>query len=148
MPAPRALLAAGLVLGLATPALAAPTVFRSTLVGIEVPGTSIRGVPGGGRPWSIEQGDVKLEEDGTLKVKVKGLIIPDLGNNPSPTFVATVSCLNPDGTTAAPVRSAPVPATAEGDARIRERLDLPEPCLAPVVFVGNEAGRWFAVSGF
>jgi hypothetical protein len=41
-----------------------------------------------------------------------------------------------------------------GDARFHEQLALPDPCMAPVVFVGGPAqagfpnGRWFAVSGF
>jgi len=34
-----------------------------------------------------------------------------------------------------------------GNAKIEARVDLPEPCLAPLVFVTNPGGAWFAVSG-
>jgi hypothetical protein len=34
-----------------------------------------------------------------------------------------------------------------GDAEIEAMLDLPDPCLAPIVFVTNPGGAWFAVTG-
>jgi hypothetical protein len=70
------------------------------------------------------------------------------GTNPIPQFRAIVSCLTPDqpdqGVT---VASDPVPASPDGDARIRTRLDLPEPCVAPVVFVTSPTNQWFAATG-
>jgi hypothetical protein len=41
----------------------------------------------------------------------------------------------------------PVTATPGGTARIEARLTLPEPCIAPIVFVTSASGAWFAVSG-
>ena len=34
-----------------------------------------------------------------------------------------------------------------GDARIRAKLMLPNPCLAPIIFVTSPTGSWFAVTG-
>jgi hypothetical protein len=34
-----------------------------------------------------------------------------------------------------------------GNAKIEEELDLPDPCLAPIVFVTSPTGSWFAVTG-
>jgi hypothetical protein len=45
------------------------------------------------------------------------------------------------------VASAPVPASPTGDARIRTQLDLPEPCVAPVVFITSPTNAWFAATG-
>ena len=33
------------------------------------------------------------------------------------------------------------------DALIDEVLDLPDPCIAPIVFVTSPTGAWFAVTG-
>jgi hypothetical protein len=40
-----------------------------------------------------------------------------------------------------------VPATSDGDARIRAQIDLPEPCIAPIVFVTSPTNAWFAATG-
>jgi hypothetical protein len=45
----------------------------------------------------------------------------------------------------------PVPATSAGEATIKATLELPSPCIAPIVFVtsgtGNPPGAWFATTG-
>jgi hypothetical protein len=116
----------------------------------------IRGVSGGGLPWEIDEGEGRLRSDGRLKVKVEGLVLARRdpvpanrqGTNPIPQFRAIVSCLttaNP--TTPVNVMTDPVPASPTGDARIRATVDLPEPCIAPIVFVTAAAGQWFAVTG-
>ena len=40
------------------------------------------------------------------------------------------------------------PATPTGDATIRDSVDLPSPCIAPIVFVTSPTGAWFAATGF
>ena len=65
------------------------------------------------------------------------------GVNPSATFLAVVSCLAADGTTHN-VFSDPFPATTGlggGDAKVEVQLTLPQPCIAPIVFVTSPAGR-------
>jgi hypothetical protein len=126
-----------------------------TMVGVSGPYTGaanpIRGIGGGGVPWVIDIGKGELKADGTLEIKVRGLIIPTTGTNPAPAFRGVVSCMIIDGTGAPAtlnVSTGDFPATTTGDADIEEVLDLPDSCFAPIVFVTNTAGRWFAVTGF
>jgi len=118
----------------------------------------IRGVNGGGLPWVLESAKGKLEEDGELEVRVKGLIIPESagrGFNPAPFFRALVSCLSVDAG-GAPTRvnlltdngaEVMIGDPLRGDARIEADLELPEPCVAPLIFVTSPTGAWFAVTG-
>jgi hypothetical protein len=41
------------------------------------------------------------------------------------------------------------PATKSGDSFIKAKIDLPNPCVAPIIMVlaGSE-DKWFAVTGF
>jgi hypothetical protein len=41
----------------------------------------------------------------------------------------------------------PVATTPEGDAHIGARVTLPEPCIAPIVFVTSPTNAWFAATG-
>jgi hypothetical protein len=117
------------------------------------PTNAIRGVPGAGAPWSIDKADGTLKANGDLAVKVTGLIVTATGTNPAPTFRAVVSCQSVDA--GAPVIvnrvTAPFPATPTGDASFNGNVDLPSPCIAPIVFVTNGAGDppgvWFSVTG-
>jgi hypothetical protein len=47
--------------------------------------------------------------------------------------------------------TAPVPASSDGDATIKAKVDLPDPCVAAIVFVasgtGPPPGNWFAATG-
>ncbi len=120
---------------------------------------AIRGINGAGLPWVIDSAKGDLSADGVLEVKVKGLVIdpndPDAiargvaGVNPSANFVAVVSCLTSTGAIENRA-SDPFPATTGlggGDAKVEVRLDLPEPCIAPIVLVTSPNGQWFAVTG-
>jgi hypothetical protein len=77
---------------------------------------------------------------------------PNAGKNTITSFRAVVSCLDATGS---PVNVAtdPFPATvgtvAEGggNAEIETRLALPQPCIAPIVFVTSPGGAWFATIG-
>jgi hypothetical protein len=112
----------------------------------------IRGINGGGVPWSIESGRGFLRADGRLHIEVEGLIIPALGRNPVPAFRGVVNCLTPDAPmTGVNLVTDPFPATMSGDAEIDATVDLPEMCVAPIVFVtngtGSAPGAWFATTG-
>ena len=126
-----------------------------TMVGVSGPylGTAnpIRGVAGGGAPWSIDTAKAELRSDGRLEVSVTGLVLTTTGVNPVANFRAVLSCRTVDGTgnpAVVNLSTGDVPATSTGDAIIEETLTLPSSCLAPIVFVTNPAGRWFAVTGF
>ena len=128
-----------------------------TMVGTVAPYTgaanAIRGVPGAGAPWSIDTANGKLEENGDLSIKVTGLIITGTGANPVPTFRAVVSCRSIANGAALVVNrfTTPFPASTTGDAAFKGNLDLPSPCIAPIVFVtagtGDPPGVWFSVTG-
>ncbi len=150
----RVLCSLALVLTFAIPALAGEALFEfQRLRGIPTGGLAIRDIPGGGAPWTIARGEARLDENGTLKVEVEGLVLAAgsaAGTNPIGQFIATLSCLNADGTINN-ISTQPVPATPTGDARIEEVLVLPATCLGPVVFVRGVVAptpRWFAISGF
>lgn len=129
-----------------------------TLVGVDgaFVGTAnpIRGVPGGGLPWQIDEAEGELRSNGRLKVEVEGLVLldgapvpPELqGTNPIPFFRVVVSCLTGTAATSN-VSTGDFPATGDGDAKIRARVTLPSPCFAPILFVTSPTGAWFAVTG-
>ena len=139
-----------------------------TMVGVPRPYTgsdnAIRGVGGGGLPWVIESGKGKLKANGDLDVMVNGLVFDPndqavidaglAGMNTIPAFRAIVSCLSVDGSgdaTTVNLLTDPFPATTglgAGDAVISAHVDLPDPCIAPIIFVTSPGGSWFASTGF
>ena len=159
-----ALTGAGTLVATATGASAGrphvPTVLESeVLVGVSGnfvgAANAVRGVPGGGRAWSIASGSVELKANGKLEVSVTGLVLTSTGTNPIANFKATVSCLTTDpagtGTPTVNVSTDPFPATATGNATFEGKVALPSPCVAPIVFVANGTvggnGAWFAATG-
>jgi len=117
---------------------------------------AIRGVLGDELPWEIEGSAVgSLDENGHLRISVRGLVFadnervpPDLrGKNDEPTFKAIVSCLDEDAAIVNLTTDA-FAATHDGDSDIDAQLELPETCVAPLIFVvsGSE-GHWFSVTG-
>lgn len=133
-----------------------------TMVGVYGPflgeANPIRDLNGGGAPWVLESGRGELRSNGDLLVEVTGLIIPESagrGFNPAEFFRAAVSCISVDDGglpifhTVFTENGAEVMMgdPANGDARIEARLHLPNPCLAPIVFVTSPTGSWFAVTG-
>ena len=117
----------------------------------------IRMVPGGGLPWMITAGTGFLSRDGRLQIHVRGLVLADSpavpanlrGTNPVPDFEAIVSCQTITGgmATVTNVMTGQFRASPRGNADIRARVKLPEPCIAPVVFVASPGGAWFAATG-
>jgi len=115
----------------------------------------IRGINGGGLPWTLSSAKGELKGSGKLEIDIQGLVFaagPNVGANTVPNFRAIVSCLKSDGTVANVV-SGLFPATlgaavnGGGDAKIETTLTLPQPCIAPLVFVTSPGGAWFAVTG-
>lgn len=169
------LTAAALALALTTtgvfaqPAEAGQSLFRfDEMVGVPRPFTgtdnAIRGVAGGGLPWVLDRGEARLDADGRLRVEVEGLVFdpndPEVieagraNMNPVAFFKAIVSCLSVDGDGNAVISNVETglfPATTglgAGDAEIRDTVTLPDPCIAPIVFVTAPSGVWFAATGF
>jgi hypothetical protein len=112
----------------------------------------IRGINGGGVPWVIGSGSGELTTSGHLEIKVEGLVLASTGSNPSATFRGIVSCLGSDAGVQN-LTTDPFPATlgpaseGGGNASIEADLSLPQPCIAPIVFVASAGGSWFASTG-
>ena len=115
----------------------------------------IRGVAGGGIPWTLTSAKGELSTNGHLEVTVDGLVLAtgtNAGTNPVNMFRGLVSCLT-DSATIVNVSTNPFPATTGaataggGDSTIEQTLDLPNPCIAPIVFVTSGGGSWFAATG-
>ena len=134
-----------------------------TMAGVMRPYTGaanpVRGVNGGGLPWIIRAGKGEMTADGRIELKVRGLVLADDPavlpssrrlTNPIPNLRAVVSCLSVDANGApvtVNVTTGDFPATATGDAEIEAAVDLPSPCIAPIVFVTSPGGAWFAATG-
>lgn len=154
-------IAARLVTGSAALVLLAPAALAAdkllefdTMEGVVAPYTGntnpIRGLNGGGRPWVIRSGKGEVKSDGRVEVKVRGLVLTSTLVNPAANFRVVVSCLSVNATGEAVtvnVSSGDFPATPAGDAEIEAALDLPTPCIAPIVFVTSSTGSWFAATG-
>ena len=137
----------------------------NSMIGVPRPYTgatnAIRGVPGGGLPWVIAFGKGKVSPEGKVDVKVKGLVFdpndPAViergigGTNTVPNFKAIVSCLSKDSdgnAVTVNVSTGLFPADTEGNAHIKDRVELPSPCIAPILFVTSPTGAWFAATGY
>jgi len=112
----------------------------------------IRGINGGGLPWSIDGANGELQANGHLEVEVHGLVLaagPLSGTNPIANFRAVVSCMSISNgaATTVNVSTGLFPATTTGDAKIEASVALPSPCIAPIVFVTSPTGAWFAATG-
>jgi hypothetical protein len=122
------------------------------LTGMQQP---IRGINGGGFPWMVGSASGELKVDGHLEIAVVGLVFaggPNTGSNPISSFRAVVSCLTSDGsvvnvsTPAFPATTGPA-SSGGGNAAFEGDLALPQPCLAPIVFVTSPGIAWFATTG-
>jgi hypothetical protein len=136
-----------------------------TMVGNMAPfiGTAgaVRGIPAPGLPWMIRSVRGELNLDGQLNVDVDHLVLADeppvppslQGTNPVPFFAGVVSCRTASGgavvTSNVMTRNFPA-SMPTGNAHIHQRLTLPHPCVAPIVFItspGPTGVVWFAVTG-
>ncbi len=127
---------------------------------------TIRTIPGPGAPWVIDEGEVRIDADGRLRVEVEGLVLdpatvpPPLGGtNPAGIthFRAIVSCLSVDQSGSPTVINVEtdvngdllvMPTGVEGDAELDAMISLPDPCFGIIVFVTAPFGAWFAATGF
>jgi hypothetical protein len=134
-----------------------------TMYGVDGPflgdAFAIRGVEGDEAPWEIDEVRGNLDAEGHLTILVKGLVFKDdpsvppelRGKNDEAEFRGLVSCETEDGDQVVTrnVVTRGFHATTTGNSVIRATVDLPNPCVAPIVMVlaGSE-DKWFAVTGF
>ena len=65
--------------------------------GTAMPQLNIRGIVGGGVPWTLTAAKGKLKQNGRLLIEVDGLVLATTLSNPAAAFRATVSCLANSG---------------------------------------------------
>ena len=116
-------------------------------------------IPGDELPWEIASARGQLDTAGELFLAVRGVVFKDdpsvppelRGINDETEFRAAVSCLTDQGgqVVRSNVITGGFPANKHGDSVIDAHVALPDPCIAPAVFVlaGSE-NKWFAVTGF
>src|SRR5262245_40605962 len=119
----------------------------------------VAGIPGDELPWEISSARGHLDTDGNLFLRVKGVVFKDdpsvpenlRGINDEEQFRAAVACMTVQSgqVVERDIFTEGFPATPEGDSLIKAHVDLPNPCVAPIMFVlaGSE-NKWFAVTGF
>lgn len=97
---------------------------------------------GGGRITCVCRGGLVLADQPSVPANLRGV-------NPVADFEAIVSCQTITGgmATVTNVSTRQFRASMAGNSEIRARVKLPEPCIAPVVFVASPAGAWFAATG-
>jgi len=121
----------------------------------------LRGLNGGGLPWTVAEASGELRANGHVKISVQGLVLAagaNAGSNPVANFRGVVSCVKSDGTfdniptDLFPATTGPASAGG-GNAEIEADVVLPQPCIAPIIFVTsppnatNPIGAWFAATG-
>jgi hypothetical protein len=141
-----------------------------TMYGVDGPfvgdDNPIRDVNGDISPWEVEKFiHGSLDTEGNLIILVRGLVIKDEvpgvgGTNPDKHFRGLVSCLTEESEEDVGMENVVTkdfPADAQGNSFIHQKLELPNPCVAPIIFVigstdtenNPKFGRvWFAVTGF
>lgn len=113
----------------------------------------LRGISGGGIPWTLTSAHGELKASGKLEIEVQGLVLATTLSNPSPVFRAIVSCVKSDGTflnilTDAFPATTGLASAGGGNSQIETTVALPQPCIAPVIFVTSNGGAWFAATGY
>jgi len=139
-----------------------------TMYGVDdafINNSSIRGVKGDELPWVIASATGSLGVGGHLIATIRGLVFADdpsvppelRGINDEAEFRALVSCLvseSPGKGNGKPkvqtvnILTGGFPATRTGDSDIDAHLELPDDCVAPIIFImsGSE-DKWFSVMG-
>lgn len=99
----------------------------------------IAGINPGGAPWVNDRSTARVREDGRIKVKIRGLVIPPpigTGVNPVASVVATLVCNDTVGESTDPFSLSP-----SGDGRTRDTIAVPEDCADPTVLIQPAANR-------
>ena len=111
------------------------------------------------RPWRVSEAQGSIDAAGYVHATIRGLVLANdpavpprkRGRNDQPRFRLVLSCLTQDEDgvlVSTQISTRGFPATDRGDCEIDDSLRLPEPCVAPVLYVtGMDEGVWLAMSG-
>ena len=132
----------------------AEKVLSTNLIPSLAGGPTVNGVAAGGKDWLLRRGSASIRSDGSIRVKVKGLVFAESGTTTTANGAATVAAVSaslfcdaattPVGTTAA------APLSPHGNAKITGTFTLPARCTAPTVMVppGTNVAAYISISGF
>jgi hypothetical protein len=109
----------------------------------------VRGVPPGGGPWQIAGLRAKIDADGRITVRGRGLLLASgnsIGSNANQRVFATLICEAAAPFVEHSTTRAGVALEPDGDFRIDDVLDPlpPSECASPVLLIRNTGGVWFA----
>ncbi len=143
---------------------AGPKIINAQVFG-NTPNITIRGVSAAGAPWVVKNGKITLEQNGHLRVRVKGLVIIDgalaNGNPVPPNLVGTtggvlmvhaaLTCGGPgDGVPFTITPTDGVPLDSNGNFEIDAEISIPNVCTQPIVLIRTgtpeSPGGWIAAS--
>jgi hypothetical protein len=115
---------------------------------------TVCGVSPGVTPWQIENLRAKIQDDGSIVVDGRGLLVAasnGIGTNLGQTIQAELFCNTSSATCGTPFTTNPtgVPLDADGDFHIDDTLSPlpPMTCPNPVLLITQipaKGGRWFA----
>lgn len=111
--------------------------FRTEIVGNEVDGQVVAGIPGGA-PWVIDDGDVLISRFNTIHADADGLLLLNGTVGPVLEVFASLHCST--GATGEEAftevaRSKNAPISAEGDFKIFDFISVPSQCTAAIVLI-------------
>jgi hypothetical protein len=117
-------------------------------------------VAGDDLPWTLGSAKGSIDSSGHVKAQIHGLVFSDdpkvppelQGLNDEPRFRLVLTCLSEDENEGLAMRKVSTDgfvANKLGDCNIDAQIELPNPCIAPVIFItGMDDTAWFAASGF
>jgi hypothetical protein len=112
---------------------------------------ALLGATAGGVPWVLRSGEARLNRDGRLVVRIRGLVIPtgQFAGTTGPVKTVSASLYCGASSTAA-ATSNPVPISTDGDARITATFVLPAKCQIPALLIHPNGANtvYIATSGF
>ena len=106
--------------------------FTSGVLGSN-PDQMIAGVASGTAPWVVSSGTLSVYADGTIKGKIRGLIIPGTGVGPVTKVAVSLVSGGSGGAVVATTQSFDL--SPDGDVKIADKIDLPAQVVAPVLLV-------------
>jgi hypothetical protein len=108
----------------------------------------VRGVFPGAGPWRIADLTARIDVDGHIKVRGRGLLLASsnsLGQNANQSVFATLICEAAAPFVEHSTSFDGVPLDVNGDFRIDDTLNpVPADCASPVLLIRNKGGVWFA----